>query len=56
MRKIVEVIESERSMYNGLKVFGALFSVGGFFNPTLWALAAGIYAVMVFIGNQPNNK
>ena len=50
MRKIVEVIESEMAMYNGLKVFGALFSVGGFINPTLWALAAGIYAVMVFIG------
>lgn len=55
MRKIVEAIESEKAMYIGLKVFGALFFVGGFFNPTLWALAAGIYAVMVFIG-KPTKK
>lgn len=55
IEKIMDAIGSDKAFYAGLRFFGIICFIGGFFNPLHWALSAGCFAGMLFMGN-PQSK
>ena len=55
VEKIMDAISSDKAFYAGLRFFGIICFIGGFFNPLHWALSAGCFAGMLFMG-KPKSK
>lgn len=55
VEKFFDVIGSDKAFYAGLRFFGLILFVCGFFNPLHWALSAGCFAGMLFMG-KPKDK
>lgn len=53
--KIMNAISSDKAFYAGLRFFGIICFIGGFFNPLHWALSAGCFAGMLFM-RKPQSK
>lgn len=56
VEKIMDAISSDKAFYAGLRFFGIICFIGGFFNPLHWALSAGCFAGMLFMGKTPKQK
>lgn len=56
IEKIMDAISSDKAFYIALKFFGIVFFICGFFNPSLWALSAGCFAGMLFMGKPQSKK
>ena len=55
IEKIMDAISGDKAFYAGLRFFGVLLFVCGFFNPAHWALSAGCFAGMLLMG-KPKDK
>lgn len=55
IEKVMEAIGSNKAFYAGLRFFGVILFVCGFFNPLHWALSAACFAGMLFMG-KPKDK
>ena len=51
----MDEISSDKAFYAGLRFFGIICFIGGFFNPLHWALSAACFAGMLFMG-KPKDK
>lgn len=56
VEKIMDAISSDKAFYSGLRFFGIICFIGGFFNPLHWALSAGCFAGMLFMGKSKENN
>lgn len=55
IEKIMDAISGDKAFYAGLRFFGVLLFVCGFFNHAHWALSAGCFAGMLLMG-KPKDK
>lgn len=56
IEKFFDVVGSDKAFYAGLRFWGIICFIGGFFNPIHWALSAGCFAGMLFMGNPQSKK
>lgn len=56
IEKIMDAIGSNKAFYAGLRFFGIICFIGGFFNPLHWALSAGCFAGMLMGKPKENNN
>ena len=55
VEKIMDAIGSDKAFYAGLRFFGVILFVCGFFNPLHWALSVACFVGMLFMG-KPKDK